>query len=70
MTIFDDITEDNSEPTDGDIFEYKPTVPYQSIAVPALPIGHPDFVYYDSTDVDVTRTWRRFGWTPIQRDAA
>ena len=70
MNLFDDITEDTPQTLDESIFGYTPTIPYHSIAIPALPIGHPDFVYYDSTDVDVTRTWRRFGWTPIQRDAA
>jgi hypothetical protein len=68
MNIFDDITEDSPETLDGDIFGYKPTIRYHSIAVPTTPIGHPDFIYYTSDDVDVTRTWRRFGWTPIQRD--
>ena len=69
MTIFDDITEDSLDTLEGDIFEYQPTVPYQSKAIPVTPIGHPDFIYYPSDDTDVTRTWRRFGWTPIQRDA-
>jgi hypothetical protein len=70
MNIFDDITEDNSETLDGDIFAYQPTVPYQSKAVPTVSIDHPDFIYYEAAATDVTRTWRRFGWTPIQRDAA
>jgi hypothetical protein len=24
----------------------------------------PNFIYHDSSDTDVQRTWRKFGWTP------
>jgi hypothetical protein len=26
-----------------------------------------DFKYHNSADTDVQRTWRRFGWTPLER---
>jgi hypothetical protein len=26
-----------------------------------------DFKYYCAADTDVQRTWRRFGWTPIEK---
>jgi hypothetical protein len=26
-----------------------------------------DFRYYNSSDTDVQRTWRRFGWTPLEK---
>jgi hypothetical protein len=72
MNLFDDITraitEDSQDDLDWDIFEYQPTVRYMSKAIPITPIGHPDFIYYPSADTDVTRTWRRFGWTPVQRE--
>lgn len=25
----------------------------------------PAFVYYDAASTDVTRTWRKFGWKPL-----
>lgn len=34
---------------------------------PTIPVGHPDFVW--TSGADVQRTWRRFGWTPIERTA-
>jgi hypothetical protein len=43
-------------------------VRYHSRAVPEIPVDHPEFVYHGSDDVDVQRTWRKFGWTPIVRD--
>ena len=24
----------------------------------------PNFIYHNSSDTDVQRTWRKFGWTP------
>ncbi len=27
----------------------------------------PDFVYVDAVSTDVQKTWRRFGWTPIEK---
>jgi hypothetical protein len=43
-------------------------VPFHSRAIPTVPLGHPDFVYYPAADTDVQRTWRKFGWTPIVRE--
>ncbi|MFZ4766720.1 MAG: hypothetical protein ACOYMN_17345 [Roseimicrobium sp.] len=63
MTLFDDITS-----THEDLEWPQPVIRYHSKAIPIIPIGHPDFIYYPSSDTDVTRTWRKFGWTPIQRD--
>lgn len=60
MTIFDDITYDD---------EFPEEIRYLSKAVPTIPLNHPEFVYYPAADTDVTRTWRKFGWTPIQRDS-
>jgi len=28
-------------------------------------IDDPDFKYYGAASTDVTRTWRKYGWTPI-----
>lgn len=35
------------------------------MAKPTLHITHPDFRYRNSSQTDVTATWRRFGWTPL-----
>jgi hypothetical protein len=43
-------------------------VRYLSRVVPEIPIDHPDFEYHRSEHVDVQRTWRKFGWTPIVRE--
>ena len=61
MNLFDDITGDSTD-------EAQPVIRYLSNAVPVVPLNHPDFVYYPAAATDVTRTWRRFGWTPIARD--
>jgi hypothetical protein len=26
----------------------------------------PSFVYYNSASTDIQRTWRKFGWKPLQ----
>lgn len=26
----------------------------------------PNFIYYDSASTDITRTWRKFGWKPLE----
>ncbi len=31
---------------------------------PMIPVGHPAYVWRGAADVDVQRTWRRFGWKP------
>lgn len=35
--------------------------------LPYIPVGHPDFVWRPSVDTDVQRTWRKYGWTPIEQ---
>ena len=61
MDLFDDIMHGEDA--------VEPVIRFHSKAVPTTPIDHPDFVYYEAAATDVTRTWRRFGWTPIQRDS-
>ena len=34
---------------------------------PFIPVGHPDFVWRDASDTDVQRTWRRYGWVPLEQ---
>jgi hypothetical protein len=33
-----------------------------TVAYPAVPVGHPDYKW--TTGADVQATWRRFGWKP------
>ncbi len=35
-----------------------------SIAIPRIPVGHPKYVWHNSADTDVQRTWRTYGWKP------
>jgi hypothetical protein len=28
------------------------------------------FIYYNASQTDVTRTWKRFGWVPVERKSA
>lgn len=39
-------------------------IPYSSIAFPSIPCTDPRFVWRNSSSVDVTATWARFGFTP------
>jgi hypothetical protein len=39
------------------------------MAKPTLHLTHPDFKYRNSAQTDVTTTWRRFGWQPINGGA-
>ena len=32
---------------------------------PTIPVGHPKFIWYGAAATDVQRTWRRFGWKPV-----
>lgn len=38
---------------------------FSSIAIPLVPVGHPDYVWRPSADCDVQRTWRNYGWKPL-----
>ena len=38
---------------------------FSSMAKPWVPVGHPRYKWYGSADVDVTRTWRAYGWKPL-----
>jgi hypothetical protein len=41
-----------------------------SIAIPRIPVGHPNYVWRGSADTDVQRTWRNYGWKPAQIELA
>jgi len=45
--------------------EYK-GIPYSSMSLPLIPVGHPDYVWYGPEATDVQRTWRRYGWKPLE----
>jgi hypothetical protein len=34
---------------------------------PTLPITDPSFVYRPAAATDITITWRRFGWVPVEK---
>lgn len=36
------------------------------MAKPTHSITHPAFKYVPAAKTDITQTWRRFGWTPIE----
>jgi hypothetical protein len=38
---------------------------FSSMALPWIPVGHPRYVWRPSADCDVTRTWRIYGWKPL-----
>lgn len=38
---------------------------YSSMALPWIPVGHPNYVWRPSADCDVERTWRTYGWKPL-----
>jgi hypothetical protein len=38
-------------------------VPYSKRTDPWIPVGHPQYVW--TTSADVQATWRRYGWRPI-----
>ena len=40
-------------------------IKYSSMALPIIPIGHPRYVWRTSADCDVERTWRTYGWKPL-----
>jgi hypothetical protein len=31
---------------------------------PMIPVDHPAYIWRSHADVDVQRTWRRYGWNP------
>ncbi len=37
---------------------------YSSIAIPLVPVDHPQYVWRGSADTDVQRTWKNHGWKP------
>lgn len=43
---------------------------FSSMAIPMIPIGHPKYVWRNHADVDVTRTWRAYGWKPLNEKRA
>jgi hypothetical protein len=43
---------------------------FSSMAAPWVPVGHPRYKWYGSADVDVTRTWRAYGWKPLDEQRA
>lgn len=44
--------------------EYK-GLKFSSMALPWIPVGHPRYVWRPSADCDVERTWRTYGWKPL-----
>lgn len=38
---------------------------FSSMALPWIPVGHPRYVWRPSADCDVQRTWRTYGWKPL-----
>jgi hypothetical protein len=38
---------------------------FSSMALPIIPVGHPLYVWRPSADCDVQRTWRTYGWKPL-----
>lgn len=43
-------------------------IPCKSRAIPSIPLGDPRFVYVPAAATDVQRTWRKYGWTPINQE--
>lgn len=41
-------------------------VRYSSMAMPWIPVGHPEYCWRSPADTDVTRTWKKYGWTPVE----
>lgn len=41
-----------------------------TLCMPFLRCTNPAFRYTPAASTDVTRTWARFGWSPVQRGAA
>jgi hypothetical protein len=40
-------------------------VKFSTMAMPWIPVGHPDYRWTNHTDTDVTRTWSKYGWKPM-----
>ena len=40
-------------------------VKYSTMAMPWIPVGHPDYRWTSCADTDVTRTWKKYGWKPL-----
>jgi hypothetical protein len=43
---------------------------FSSMALPWIPVGHPRYIWRPSADVDVTRTWRAYGWKSLDEQRA
>ena len=42
---------------------------FSSMALPWIPVGHPRYVWRPSADCDVERTWRTYGWKPLNEQS-
>ena len=41
-------------------------VKFSSMALPWVPVGHADYRWTNHAETDVTRTWKKYGWTPLE----
>lgn len=44
-------------------------IKFSSIAMPWVPVGHPQYVWRPAADCDVQRTWRNYGWKPLDEQS-
>lgn len=42
---------------------------FSSMALPWIPVGHPQYVWRPSADCNVERTWRTYGWKPLNEQS-
>jgi hypothetical protein len=38
---------------------------YSTMAMPWIPVGHPKYRWTNCADTDVTKTWKKYGWKPL-----
>lgn len=43
---------------------------FHTMALPHIPVGHPDYVWRGAADTDVQRTWRAYGWKSHEEQQA